>query len=112
MKVRRRLGGGTSKRERYDRGKNNTTCTTKLPSRKCEISNKLPATIHCSMSRTQDPDLTYWWDKVERLAALCSRLQRPRQSTSETEIIDILDGLAVALRDGTCLSCCLMQTKQ
>nr|KIR88185.1 hypothetical protein I308_01245 [Cryptococcus tetragattii IND107] len=51
------------------------------------------------MSRTQDPDLTYWRDKVERLAALCSRLQRPRQSTSETEIIDILDGLAVALRD-------------
>lgn len=64
------------------------------------------------MSRTQDPDLTYWWDKVERLAALCSRLQRPRQSTSETEIIDILDGLAVALRDGTCLSRCLMQTRQ
>ncbi|XAO27425.1 hypothetical protein I312_106279 [Cryptococcus bacillisporus CA1280] len=51
------------------------------------------------MSRTQDPDLTYWRGKVERLAALCSRLQRPRQSTSETEIIDILDGLAVALRD-------------
>ncbi|WVQ91107.1 hypothetical protein IAS59_004896 [Cryptococcus gattii] len=51
------------------------------------------------MSRTQNPDLTYWRDKVERLAALCSRLQRPRQSTSETEIIDILDGLAVALRD-------------
>ncbi|KAE8539272.1 hypothetical protein D1P53_004370 [Cryptococcus gattii VGV] len=51
------------------------------------------------MSRTQDPDLTYWRDKVERLAALCNRLQRPCQSTSETEIIDILDGLAGALRD-------------
>ncbi|AFR97152.2 hypothetical protein C343_05287 [Cryptococcus neoformans C23] len=51
------------------------------------------------MSHTQHSDLTYWQEKVERLTTLCSRLQHPRQSTSETEIIDILDGLAVALRD-------------
>lgn len=63
------------------------------------------------MSHTQHSDLTYWQEKVERLTTLCSRLQHPRQSTSETEIIDILDGLAVALRDGTCSPCCPKQTR-